>query len=92
MPYSLEAATECFTPLTPKFKKDEEGYDIFSTLWKYDCNPADYKKDKDGKIIKYPAAEGLSEIIATPTYYNGKVYVAIGQDPEHGEGLAVYPV
>ena len=70
-----------------KFKKDEEGYDIFSTLWKYDCNPADYKKDKDGKIIKYPAAEGLSEIIATPTYYNGKVYVAIGQDPEHGEGV-----
>lgn len=70
-----------------KFKKDEEGYDIFSNLWKYDCNPADYKKDKDGKIIKYPAAEGLSEIIATPTYYNGKVYVAIGQDPEHGEGV-----
>ena len=70
-----------------KFKKDEEGYDIFSTLWKYDCNPADYKKDKEGKVIKYPAAEGPSELIATPTYYKGNVYVAIGQDPEHGEGV-----
>ncbi|MBI98510.1 MAG: pyrrolo-quinoline quinone [Verrucomicrobiales bacterium] len=70
-----------------KFKKDEEGYEIFNTLWKYDCVPADYKKDKDGNEIKYPAAEGPSELIATPTYYKGNVYVAIGQDPEHGEGL-----
>ena len=66
-----------------KFKKDEEGYEIFNTLWKYDCVPADYKKDKDGNEIKYPAAEGPSELIATPTYYKGNVYVAIGQDPEH---------
>jgi outer membrane protein assembly factor BamB len=70
-----------------QFKKDEEGYDIFSLLWKYDCVPAEYKKDKDGNEIKYPAAEGPSEIIATPTYFNGHVYVAIGQDPEHGEGV-----
>ena len=69
------------------FKKDDEGYDIFKRLWKYDCVPASYVKDKEGNDIKYPAAEGPSEIIATPTYVNGYVYMAIGQDPEHGEGL-----
>ena len=70
-----------------KFEKDEDGYDLFKAFWKYDCNPEEYKKDKEGNEIKYPAAEGPSELIATPTYYKGHVYVAIGQDPEHGEGV-----
>jgi len=59
---------------------------ILKTIWKYDCVPADYRV-KDGKPIKYPAAEGPSEINSTPVFYKGKVYVAIGQDPEHGEGI-----
>lgn len=70
-----------------KFEKDEDGYDLFKAFWKYDCNPEEYKKDKEGNEIKYPAAEGPSELIATPTYYKGHVYVAVGQDPEHGEGV-----
>jgi outer membrane protein assembly factor BamB len=56
-------------------------------VWWFDCVPAEYKKDKNGKAIKYPAAEGPSEINATPVFYKGKVFVAIGQDPEHGEGV-----
>ncbi|HMP82071.1 MAG TPA: PQQ-binding-like beta-propeller repeat protein [Verrucomicrobiota bacterium] len=56
-------------------------------VWKYDCNPPEYKADKDGKPIKYPAAEGPSEINATPVFWKDRVYVAIGQDPEHGEGV-----
>ncbi len=55
--------------------------------WWFDCVPEDYKKDKNGKAIKYPAAEGPSEINATPVFYKNRVYVAIGQDPEHGEGV-----
>ena len=49
--------------------------------------PEEYKKDKSGKPIKYPAAEGPSEINSTPVFYKNRVYVAIGQDPEHGEGV-----
>ena len=54
--------------------------------WWFDCNPPEYKV-KDGKPIRYPAAEGPSEINATPVFYKNRVYVAIGQDPEHGEGI-----
>ncbi|MEW6157793.1 MAG: PQQ-binding-like beta-propeller repeat protein [Verrucomicrobiota bacterium] len=52
-----------------------------SVLWSFDCNPAEYRSKK------YPAAEGPSEILAAPVFHNGRVYVAIGQDPEHGEGM-----
>ncbi|MDB6053411.1 MAG: outer rane biosis protein BamB [Verrucomicrobiales bacterium] len=55
-------------------------------IWWYDANPPEYKV-KDGKPIKYPAAEGPSEINATPVFYKNRVYVATGQDPEHGEGV-----
>lgn len=65
----------------------KEGDDAFlKTVWKYDANPPEYKA-KDGKPIKYPAAEGPSEIIATPVLYKNRIYVATGQDPEHGEGV-----
>ena len=56
-------------------------------VWWFDAVPEEYKKDKSGKPIKYPAAEGPSEINATPVFYKKRVYVAIGQDPEHGEGV-----
>ena len=67
----------------------EKGADggVFKTLWKFDAIPDSYKKDKTGKKIKYPAPDGPSEIIATPVFYKEKVYIAVGQDPEHGEGI-----
>lgn len=64
--------------------EDDIGY--LKTIWKADGNPPEYKV-KDGKPIKYPAAEGPSEINSTPVFYKNRVYVAIGQDPEHGEGI-----
>ncbi len=60
---------------------------FLKTIWKYDCNPPEYKADKDGRPIKYPAAEGPSEINSTPVFWKNRIYVAIGQDPEHGEGV-----
>jgi outer membrane protein assembly factor BamB len=62
---------------------------FLKTIWKFDCNPPEYKKDKDGKPIKYPAAEGVSEINATPVFWKNRIYVATGQDPEHGEGVGI---
>jgi outer membrane protein assembly factor BamB len=65
-------------------KPVKEGDTSFlKTVWKYDCNPPERKK------FKYPAPEGPSEINATPVFYKNRVYVAVGQDPEHGEGVGV---
>jgi outer membrane protein assembly factor BamB len=44
-------------------------------IWKFDSN---------AKNTVYPATR--NELIATPVYYDGRVYIANGQDPEHGEG------
>lgn len=63
--------------------------DLLKTVWKFDCNPPEYKKDKEGKAIKYPAAEGPSEINSTPVFWKNRIYVATGQDPEHGEGIGI---
>ncbi len=72
-------------PNQPDLVEDPE-LNYLKKVWWADCVPPEYKA-KDGKPIKYPAAEGPSEINSTPVYYDGKVYVAIGQDPEHGEGV-----
>ncbi len=58
----------------PEFKKLVE-------LWQYNVVPERYFEHK------YPAADGPSEVIATPVIYKDRAYVAIGQDPEHGEGV-----
>lgn len=65
---------------------DEDGFGILKEIFRFDGNPPHYKK-KDGKEIKYPAANGPSEFIGTPVYYKNRVYAAIGQDPEHGTGI-----
>jgi outer membrane protein assembly factor BamB len=54
-------------------------------LWWFDCNPAE--RWANDAAHKYPGAEGPSEINATPVFYKNRVYVPVGQDPEHGEGV-----
>jgi hypothetical protein len=49
-------------------------------LWKLDGNPKDSKWILGGRGTR-------NNIIATPVIYDGNVYVAVGQDPEHGEGV-----
>lgn len=66
--------------------KEEDGVKYFKEMWRFDCNPAEYRT-KNGKPIKYATFDGPSEVIATPVVLNDRVYVPIGQDPEHGEGI-----
>lgn len=70
----------------PKPVEDDDGLMIFRELWRADANLPEYRV-KDGKKMKYARRKGPSEIIATPVVVNDHVYVAIGQDPEHGEGV-----
>ncbi|HEX8911662.1 MAG TPA: PQQ-binding-like beta-propeller repeat protein [Humisphaera sp.] len=58
---------------------------VLRELWRVDCNPPEYRQ-RDGKPVKYGDDKGPSEVIATPVVHGGKVYVGVGQDPEHGAG------
>jgi len=56
------------------------------TVWTFDCNPP-HNKVRDGKPLPYNKNhEGPSEIIATPVFYKGRIYVDVGQDSRHGDG------
>ena len=54
------------------------GYEVLTgkKLWEFDTNPKDSVWPKT-----------RNEVIATPVIFEDKVYIANGQDPEHGEGV-----
>jgi len=56
------------------------------TVWKFDANSAS-RRVKDGKPLLYRDPQGPNEVIATPVFVDGRVYVATGQDPRHGKGV-----
>jgi len=64
----------------------KDGISELKELWRYDCDPPSYRV-KNGTALKYATYDGPSEVIATPVLYKNRVYVPIGQDPEHGEGI-----
>ncbi|MEX0936632.1 MAG: PQQ-binding-like beta-propeller repeat protein [Pirellulales bacterium] len=49
-------------------------------LWKFDANPKESKWILGGRGTR-------NNIIATPVIHDGLVYVAVGQDPEHDQGV-----
>lgn len=71
----------------PEPVEGPDGWPILKEIWRFDVNPKEYRVDEDGDPIRYILYEGPSEIIATPVVHDGLIYVCIGQDPEHGEGL-----
>jgi outer membrane protein assembly factor BamB len=60
------------------FAPEGDGKGGSKLLWKFDCNP---------KTSHYSLNRATrNHIIGTPVIYDGRVYVAVGEDPEHGEG------
>jgi outer membrane protein assembly factor BamB len=49
-------------------------------IWKFDCNPKDSEWELGPRGTR-------NNIISTPVVHDDKVYLAVGQDPEHGEGV-----
>jgi outer membrane protein assembly factor BamB len=49
-------------------------------LWKFDCNPKDSEYELAGKGTR-------NDFIATPVIYKDRVYIGVGQDPEHETGV-----
>ncbi len=49
-------------------------------LWRFDANPKESKYVLGGRADR-------NHIIGTPVVYNGLVYIGVGEDPEHGEGV-----
>ncbi len=61
------------------FAPEGDGKGNAKSLWKFDANP------KESKYSLNRATR--NHIIGTPVVYDGRVYVAVGEDPEHGEGM-----
>jgi outer membrane protein assembly factor BamB len=54
--------------------------DAGKLLWKFDCNPKDAEFHIGGNGTR-------SDFIATPVIYKDRVYIGVGQDPEHEPGV-----
>jgi len=48
--------------------------------WKFDANPKESIYLLGGRATR-------NHIIGTPVFYDGFVYIGVGEDPEHGEGV-----
>ncbi|MFQ5627805.1 MAG: PQQ-binding-like beta-propeller repeat protein [bacterium] len=48
-------------------------------IWKFNCNPP-------GTVWELGGSGTKNNLIACPVVYDNKVFIAMGQDPEHGEG------
>jgi outer membrane protein assembly factor BamB len=61
---------------------------VLKEAWRFDCIPPGRRTTADGKPAKYGTSnpDGPSEIIGTPVIANDRVFVAIGQAPDNGDG------
>jgi outer membrane protein assembly factor BamB len=49
-------------------------------LWKFDCNPKNSVYELGGEGTK-------SDFVSTPVVWENKLYIGVGQDPEHKKGV-----
>ncbi|MFN7843434.1 MAG: PQQ-binding-like beta-propeller repeat protein [Pirellula sp.] len=65
----------------PKGKSGADGNGMGNLLWKFDANSKDSAFSMRNATRLHP--------IGTPVIYDDHVFVALGEDPEHGEGPGV---
>ena len=66
----------------------KDGFQALKELFRYDADAPEYRT-KNGQPLKYATHDGPSEIIATVVVDGDRAYLAIGQDPEHGDGIGM---
>jgi outer membrane protein assembly factor BamB len=49
-------------------------------IWKFDCNPKNSVYELGGTGTR-------NDFIGTPVVYDNKIYIGVGQDPEHSTGI-----
>jgi outer membrane protein assembly factor BamB len=49
-------------------------------IWKFDCNPR-------GSVYRLGPAGTRSDFVSTPVIHDNKLYIGVGQDPEHKKGV-----
>ena len=49
-------------------------------IWKFDCNPK-------GAVYKLLGKGTKNDFVSTPVIHDDKLYIAVGQDPEHNKGV-----
>jgi outer membrane protein assembly factor BamB len=74
-------------PGPPINRSEDKDTMYLKKVWWYDCNPAERRANDE--LHKYPAPDSASEVNATPVFWKNRIYVAVGQDPEHGEGVGM---
>jgi outer membrane protein assembly factor BamB len=62
------------------FAPEGDGNGHAKLLWKFDCNPKTSFYTVSGRATR-------NHLIGTPVIYDGLVYIAVGEDPEHGVGV-----
>ncbi len=87
-PIQPQGARKFFERSTEKVQEKERAtpdlclpdLDLNLPTWKFDLNPKDSKWVLGGRGTR-------NNIIATPVIDGDRVYLCVGQDPEHGEGV-----
>lgn len=71
----------------PRFTEGSGGSTgVLKRVWWFDCNPP-HNRVRDGQTLPYNKNhEGPSEVMATPVFANGRIFVGVGQDSRHGDG------
>ena len=49
-------------------------------IWKFDCNPK-------GSVYRLGGRGTRNDFVSTPVVHDNKLYIAVGQDPEHKKGV-----